>query len=107
MDTPKAIHVTAFDSAPLAPDYGFIAHGQADVLQAGLDALTKLTEGIVHLNITGNANADEAFSKAKNVQINKISGPHPAGNVGIQMHHIDPVNKGEVVWVLNAMDVLQ
>jgi Na+-transporting NADH:ubiquinone oxidoreductase subunit A len=106
MDTPKAIHVTAFDSAPLAPDFGFIAHGQGTILQAGLDALTKLTEGTVHLNITGNVNADEAFSGAKNVQINKISGPHPAGNVGVQMHHIDPVNKGEVVWVLNALDVL-
>ena len=106
MDTPKAIHVTAFDSAPLAPDYGFVAHGQGAVLQTGLDALAKLTSGIVHLNITGNANADEAFTAAKNVQINKISGPHPAGNVGIQMHHIDPVNKGEVVWVLNALDVL-
>jgi Na+-transporting NADH:ubiquinone oxidoreductase subunit A len=106
MDTPKAIHVTAFDSAPLAPDYGFIAHGEGNVLQTGLDALAKLTSGKVHLNITGNANADEAFSGAKNVQINKISGPHPAGNVGIQMHHIDPINKGEIVWVLNALDVL-
>lgn len=106
MDMPKAIHITAFDSAPLAPDYGFIVHGQGEVLQAGLDALVKLTSGKVHLNITGNSNADEAFTTAKNVQINKISGPHPAGNVGIQMHHIDPINKGEVVWVLNAMDVL-
>ncbi|MGB0888090.1 MAG: Na(+)-translocating NADH-quinone reductase subunit A [Vicingaceae bacterium] len=106
MDTPKAIHVTAFDSAPLAPDFGFIAHGQGAILQAGLDALTKLTSGKVHLNITGNANADEAFTGAKNVQINKISGPHPAGNVGVQMHHIDPINKGEVVWTLNALDVL-
>ena len=105
-DEPKAIHVTAMDTAPLAPDFGFIAHGQGAALQAGLDALTKLTSGTVHLNITGNANADEAFAGAKNVQINKISGPHPAGNVGIQMHHIDPINKGEVVWVLNALDVL-
>lgn len=105
-DKPKAIHVTALDTAPLAPDYGFIAHGLGAVLQAGLDALAKLTEGKVHLNINGNANADEAFTGAKNVQINKISGPHPAGNVGIQVHHIDPVNKGEVVWVLTAMDVL-
>lgn len=105
-DMPKAIHVTAFDSAPLAPDYGFIAHGQGELLQAGLDALTKLTEGKVHLNITGNTNADEAFTGAKNVQINKISGPHPAGNVGIQLHHIDPINKGEVVWVLKALDVI-
>ena len=105
-DAPKAIHVTAFDSAPLAPDYGFIAHGEGDILQAGLDALTKLTEGKVHLNITGNANADAVFTGAKNVQINKISGPHPAGNVGIQAHNIDPVNKGEVIWVLKALDVL-
>ena len=105
-DMPKAIHVTAFDSAPLAPDYGFIAHGQGAILQAGLDALAKLTEGKVHLNITGNTNADEAFSGAKNVQINKISGPHPAGNVGVQLHHIDPVNKGEIVWTLKALDVL-
>lgn len=106
MDTPKAIHVTAFDSAPLAPDFGFVAHGQGDVLQAGLDALRKLTEGTVHLNITGNSNADEAFTGAKNVQINKVSGPHPSGNVGVQLHNIDPINKGEVVWTLNALDVL-
>lgn len=105
-DIPKAIHITAFNTAPLAPDYGFIAHGQGKELQIGLDALVKLTSGKVHLNITGNSNADEAFSGAKNVQINKISGPHPAGNVGIQMHHIDPINKGEVVWVLNVLDVL-
>lgn len=105
-DMPKAIHVTGFDSAPLAPDYGFIAHDQGATLQAGLDALTKLTEGKVHLNITGNTNANAAFTSAKNVQINKISGPHPAGNVGIQVHHIDPVNKGEIVWVLGALDVL-
>ncbi len=105
-ETPKAIHITAFDSAPLAPDYGFITHGQDELLQAGIDALAKLTEGTVHLNITGNANADAAFTGAKNVQINKVSGPHPAGNVGIQLHNIDPLNKGEVVWVLRALDVL-
>ncbi len=105
-DTPKAIHVTTFNSAPLAPDYGFIAHGKGDVLQLGLNALAKLTSGKVHFNITGDSNVDEALSSAKNVQINKISGPHPAGNVGIQLHHIDPINKGEVVWTLNVLDVL-
>jgi len=105
-DEPKAIHITAIDTAPLAPDYGFIVHGQGSVFQVGLDALVKLTSGKVHLNITGDSNADEAFSGAKNVQINKIYGPHPSGNVGIQLHHIDPVNKGEVVWVLKALDVL-
>lgn len=105
-DKPKAIHVTALDTAPLAPDYGFIIHGQGELFQLGLNALAKLTEGKVHLNINGNDNPDEAFANAKNVQINKVSGPHPAGNVGIQAHHIDPVNKGEVVWTLRALDVL-
>ena len=106
MVAPKAIHITAFDSNPLAPDYNFIMEGQGAAFQTGLDALSKLTTGTVHLNIAGGANVDAAFSGAKNVQINKIHGPHPAGNVGIQLHHIDPVNKGEVVWTLNALDVL-
>ncbi|MBL4624091.1 MAG: Na(+)-translocating NADH-quinone reductase subunit A [Flavobacteriales bacterium] len=105
-ETPKAIHITGLDTSPMAPDYDFLIHGQDDIFQAGLDALAKLTSGKVHLNINGNANADTALAGAKNVQVNKISGPHPAGNVGIQVHHIDPVNKGEVVWVLKAPDVL-
>ncbi len=105
-DEPKEIHITALDTAPLSPDYGFIAHGQDEIFQIGLDAIRKLTTGKIHLNITGNANADEAFRNAKNVEINKISGPHPAGNVGIQIHHINPINKGDVVWTLKALDVL-
>ena len=102
-DAPKAIHITCIDSSPLAADYEFLIQGQEDVFQAGIDAIAKLTLGKVHLNV--NANAGGAFASAKNVQINKISGPHPAGNVGIQVHHIDPVNKGEIVWVLRAPDV--
>lgn len=105
-DKPKAIYVTALDTAPLAPDYGFIVHGKDEIFQLGLNALAKLTDGKVHLNVNGEDNPDEVFINAKNVQINKISGPHPAGNVGIQAHHIDPVNKGEVIWVLRALDVL-
>ncbi|PIQ14316.1 MAG: NADH:ubiquinone reductase (Na(+)-transporting) subunit A [Flavobacteriales bacterium CG18_big_fil_WC_8_21_14_2_50_32_9] len=105
-DTPKAIHITALDTNPLAPDYGFIAHGKNTIFQTGLNALTKLTAGKVHLNINGNLNADEVFTSSKNVQLNKIEGPHPAGNVGVQIHHIDPINKGDVVWTLKALDVL-
>lgn len=105
-DKPKAIYVTALDSAPLAPDYGFIVHGKAEVFQLGLNALAKLTDGKVHLNVNGEDNPEDVFTSAKNVQINRVVGPHPAGNVGIQAHHIDPVNKGEVIWVLRALDVL-
>ena len=102
---PKAIFVSAFDSAPLAPDFDFVLHGKEQEFQAGLDAIAKLTEGTVHLTLNGKAPADATFTGAKGVQINKITGKHPAGNVGTQIHHIDPINKGEFVWTVNAQDV--
>lgn len=104
-DQPKAIFVSAFDSKPLAPDYDFVLHGQDEFFQAGIDALKKLTEGKVHLTLNNSSSTDETFTKVSGVQINKINGIHPAGNVGTQIHHIDPINKGEVVWTVNALDV--
>lgn len=105
-ETPKSIFISAFDSNPLAPDNNFIMQGNDEDFQTGLDALQKLTDGKVHLNINADTTPDKGFTNSKGVEINKISGPHPAGNVGVQIHHIDPVNKGEVVWCLNPQDVL-
>ncbi len=105
-DQPKAIFISAFDSAPLAPDNDFILHSQADLFQKGLDALAKLSNGGVHLTTNAKDRADDAFLNAKNVQLHQIVGPHPAGNVGVQIHHIMPVNKGEVVWTVKPQDVL-
>lgn len=104
-NAPKAIFVSAFDSSPLAPDYDYVLHGNDAEFQAGLDALKKLTTGTVHLSLNGKSAADATFTGAKGVQINKIYGKHPAGNVGTQIHHIDPINKGEFVWTVNAQDV--
>lgn len=105
-DKPKAIFISAFDTSPLAPDYDFILHGENESFQLGLDALSKLTDGTVHLSLNGSGAPDATFSGAKGVQINKISGKHPAGNVGTQIHHIDPLNKGEVIWTVNPQDVV-
>ena len=105
-DMPKAIFISAFDSAPLACDSDFVLHGMEKEFQTGLDIVTKLTEGKTHLNIDGNANSSSVFTSAKNVQINNVSGVHPAGNVGIQIHHIDPINKGEVVWYMYPQDII-
>jgi len=102
---PKAIFVSAFSSAPIAPDYNFLLQGRGEEFQKGLDVLSKLTPGKVHLTLNGSGNSDDIFSNAKGVQINRISGKHPAGNVGTQIHHIDPINKGEFVWTVNAQDV--
>lgn len=102
---PKAIFVSAFDSSPLAPDFDFVLHGKSKEFQAGISALAKLTSGKVQLTLNGKAPADAAFTEVKGVESNKISGKHPAGNVGTQIHHIDPINKGEFVWTVNAQDV--
>lgn len=102
---PKAIFISAFDSAPLGPDYDFILHGQQEAFQKGLDALAKLTDGKVHLTTRGGSAADATFKQAKGVEHNTITGPHPAGNVGIQIHHIDPINKGDIVWTISAQNV--
>ena len=102
----KAIFVSAFDSSPLAPDFDYVLHGKNEEFQKGLDALAKLTSGKVHLTLNGKVPADSTFTDAKGVELNKISGKHPAGNVGTQIHHIDPVNKGEFVWTVNAQDVV-
>lgn len=105
-EKPKSIFISAFDSNPLAPDNDFIMGEDGENFQTGLDALQKLTDGKVHLNIHADRTQSRVFTGAKGVEINKFSGPHPAGNAGVQIHHIDPVNKGETVWCLNAQDVL-
>lgn len=105
-DEPKAIHISAFESAPLAPDLDFMMEKEAESFQAGIDALSKLTGGKVHLNILDGVTQSKVFLDAKGVQLNRFSGPHPVGNVGIQIHHIDPVNKGDVVWFVKPQAVL-
>ena len=105
-DDPKAIFISAFDTAPLAPDYDLIVKDSGKEFQAGINALSRLTSGKIHLNINAEYPASQVFTGASNVQLNSFTGPHPAGNVGIQIHHIDPINKGEVVWFVSPQDVI-
>lgn len=102
-DMPKSIFVSAFDSAPLAPDYNYVLAGEKQNLQKGFEVLGKLTEGKVHLST--NAKAEGDWSYLKGVELHSFEGKHPAGNVGVQIHHIDPINKGERVWTVNIQDV--
>jgi len=105
-DKPKSIFISAFDTNPLAADMNFIMQNCEEDFQTGLEALKQLTDGKVHLNIKKGVQSSSVFTNAKGIEINTISGPHPSGNVGIQIHHIDPVSKGEVVWCVNPQDVL-
>ena len=101
---PRDIFVTGFDSSPLAPSFDFILKEQEADLQTGFDALAKLTAGQVFLSISPKTE-NIGLRAAKNVTITEFDGPHPAGNVGVQINRLAPVNRGEIVWTLNALDV--
>ena len=101
--TPKAIFVSAFDSAPLAPDYNFILKEEKAAIEAGMAVLARLTDGKVHLSAR---KGDEDFmAEVKGVEYHTFSGKHPVGNVGVQIHHIDRIAKGDIVWTVNIQDV--
>lgn len=102
---PKAIYISCFDTAPLAPDYDYVLHGKNEEFQTGINVLKALTKGQVHLGVNGKTKQDTTFTGAQNVIRTSFSGKHPAGNVGVQIHHTNPINKGEYVWVVNAQDV--
>ena len=101
-DTPKAIFVSAYASAPLAADYDYVLKGKEAELQVALMALAKLTTGKVHVS----ANSNSPFANLKGIEFHTVSGPHPAGNVSTQIAKIDPINKGEVVWVVSPQDLV-
>ncbi|WP_290535466.1 Na(+)-translocating NADH-quinone reductase subunit A [Alistipes sp.] len=101
--TPKAIFVSAFDSAPLAPDYNFVLKQEQRNLQAGIDLLRRLTSGKVHLSMR--AKCEGQMPSLQGVELHTFAGKHPVGNVGVQIHHIDPINKGDIVWTVNIQDL--
>lgn len=103
-DQPKAIFVSGFDSAPLAADCDVVLANDKANLQKGFDVLARLTSGKVHLSLNAKAE-NKVFEGLKGVEIHEFAGPHPAGNVGVQIHHIDPINKGEVAWTVSAQGV--
>ena len=104
-DQPKAIFISCFDTSPLAPDYDFVFKEEAIAWQTGIDALSKLTKGKINLGLSVKKE-NSIFSQTKGAEITTFSGPHPAGNVGIQIHAISPLNKGEVAWTLKPQDVI-
>ena len=101
---PKSIHVSGFDSAPLAADLSISLKGQEANLKTGFEILKKLTEGKVHLNV--HATKDSSiYNSLEGVEKTIFSGPHPSGLVGVQINKIDPINKGDVVWTIKPQHV--
>jgi len=103
---PKSIFIHAMNTEPLAPDLDFILEGQEENFQTGINIIKTLTQGDVNLCVKQGSQS-KALTQSQNVKIYGFTGPHPAGNVSIHIHYIDPINKGDVVWYIEAQDVLR
>ncbi|MGB0892413.1 MAG: Na(+)-translocating NADH-quinone reductase subunit A [Flavobacteriaceae bacterium] len=100
---PKSIFISAYASSPLAPDLEYALEGKEALLQVAVTAISKLTTGQV--NVCGNKDFT-IFNNIKDINLHTVSGPHPSGNVSTQIAKIDPINKGEVIWVITPQDLL-
>ena len=100
---PRAIFVSAFDTNPLAPDFELALKGEEANFQTGLDALAKIAKTYLSISVKQKA---VALTQAKNVTLTVFDGPHPAGNVGVQINNIAPINKGETVWTIDPQAVI-
>ena len=101
-ETPRDIFVSAFYSAPLAPDFNYLVKGQEADFQTGLDALAKLTNGKVYVGIRKGS----AVQQVKGVELVEVEGPHPAANASVLINHTKPINKGETVWTVDPANVI-
>lgn len=102
--TPKAIFISGYASAPLVADLDYVLQGKEAELQAAVTALGKMTDGTVHVSV--GKKSDSPLAGLSGITLHRVSGPHPSGNVGTLINKVDPVNKGEVVWTVNAQDLV-
>ena len=102
-DKPKAIFVSAFNSMPLSQDFSYVVKGQEEEFKAGIKALSAIAKVNLGINV---AQSKTFLNDVPNCEVTVFDGPAPAGNVGVQINHIDPINKGEVVWTIAAEEVI-
>jgi len=102
--TPKAIFISGYTTAPLAADLDYVLQGKENELQAAIEAIAKLTPGKVHVSV--GKSGSSPLSGLNGIDLHKVSGPHPAGLVGTQINKIDPINKGELVWIVSPQDLV-
>ncbi len=105
LQPPKSIFISGFDTAPLAPDSEFVLRDSRMECQTGINALTMLTDGKVYLCLKHGTGQSMDFNPGPKVEVVYFSGPHPSGNVSVQIHHLDPINKGETVWYVHIQDL--
>ena len=99
-DSPKCIIVSLANTAPLSVDYGFTLSSNKDEVISALTNLKKMTEG--KLFVAVNPGEFDYLSDIDFVDVVEVQGPHPAGNIGVILNHIDPINSTDVVWTVQG-----
>lgn len=102
-EMPKAIFVSTFSKMPLAADFSYVVKGQEEDFRMGIAALSRIAK--VYVGISPEQ-MGTFLSKLENAEVNVFDGPNPSGLVGVQINHVSPINKSEIVWTLGAEEVL-
>ncbi len=102
-DKPKSIFISSFNSAPISADFQIILEDQKEEFKMGLQVLSKLIDG--EINICIQKDVSTFINDINGIKVHSVSGPHPSGNVGVQIHHINPINSGEKIWTIGPEDV--
>ncbi len=105
---PTNIFISTFDTAPLAPNNSFVVGNNKDAFQKGVDVLNTLTNGKVYIGLDGRkgGRASSVFADVKGAELNYFNGKHPAGNVGIQIHHTAPIGTSNKVWTITVQELV-
>ena len=98
-DSPRDIFISAVNTAPLSVDLRTVIESEKEAFQAGITALSKLTDGRVFVT-------SRNVIELQNAEVQTISGPHPAGNVGIQIHYTKPIKPHDIIWTVDAQHVI-
>ena len=99
-DKPKCIIVSLANTAPLSVDYNFTLASNKDSIVNALSNLKKLTEGKVFVAV--NPGEFDYLSDLDFIDIVQVEGPHPSGNIGVILNHVNPINKKDVVWTVQG-----
>lgn len=102
---PKSIFINAMNTAPFLADAGVIARDDQEGLQAGVNLMTVLTEGDVHMCV--GADADDILGKVENAKIQRFKGKHPAGNTSVHISRVAPMDITDIIWTVRAVDLVQ
>jgi len=100
---PRSIFCSAFNSSPLGADYEFCLGSELKNIQEGVNALSKLTDGGVHIGLDADNYASTPFHRIENAVLHTFKGKHPAGNVGVQIAAVCPIRKDETVWTVSLL----